>query len=517
MQKAQIEPPEQFTRIDQSVEVNEETSNDEVVQACSEIVAANVGNLLNNRLRLINSRIGELEFVDQRTYVHKIEELKAALDGLYQKLKFASYDYEYGLEDNNDHLRATVGLPGENAELLSKFGAITWVLELADRALISSHKDIAEIQKVIDEAKRRLADLEQSNQHKKEKATHKRTINSREKRLKPKKRRHNNLVIAINNMLNVEPKDAETMLKGAESLLAEIIKGRWIDKDTKFPTLDGIKKQFRIDKIKEEVEEAVGQIAEEGASEISRMAKSRRNRRRRARKRGRNSQPMAIQADLEESPEWQEEKVEIINMVEALPEWMQKLTPATNNKELLICALLSIVSFFTMWQYTKPDQKINNVRLPHPVHEIQKKYPGKNGKMRTLKILCPDGLNGMDDDTIKAAMIENARKSGEFTLNAPHMVYEEDLVAANKANKANPIVIQNENGRPLSFVVKFTNYTQGLDSWEKLSSEEEKSLFEVTMIRNLNVVVEVTGGATSTHVIPLSKAVTFKTTAIQEE
>ncbi|MFC1599664.1 hypothetical protein ACFL3T_01385 [Patescibacteria group bacterium] len=527
--KAQITPPEQPTRVVQAVEVNDETANEDVVQACSDIVAVNVGNLLNKRLNTIEERLKALEFVDQDTLIHKIEELKAALWRLYQQVAFASYDYEYGFEDNEDHFGAKVDLPGENTNLLIKLKAITWVLELADGALKCSHNDIGELKRVIKEAQSRLADLEQSNNHKKEKATHAKTIKNREKRLKPKSRKHKDLVGAVNSMLNLDSKDPDALLEGADTLLAFLIKAGWVEKGKKkYFNLkpEGLRQRYQIDKIIEEVEETAAEILEDPNPALSQKARAERNRKRRMRKLGRSSQQMPAPAEPEdfgwaEAEEAEEEK--IINMVEALPTWMQKLTPATNNKELLICALLSLTAFFALWQYTKPQEGPMGGKLPHPMHEIDRHIIGPDGKKLPYKLLCTSRDIGLDDKDLRFVIYENARRQSERILNIPQHIEAADIDKANKSSKAKPITVVDSKGNPLKFYISIVDFVQGFHGSEHIRTIERDDLdgpyneYRVTMARSAKVTVTFLGSQKPAFEIPIDATVNFTTLAKKTE
>jgi hypothetical protein len=519
--KAQITPPEQPARLVKAVEISEETTNEDVVKACSDIVATNVGNLLCRKLNIIDERLEALEFIDQDTFVHKIEKLKAALMRLYQQVKFASYDYEYGFEDNDDHLRATVDLPGENSNLLVTFGAITWVLEQADSALIRSHEDLGELKKIIQESQNRLADLAQSNQHKKEKASLKRTIKNREKRLKPKRKRHKNLVRAINNMLNLDHKDMDALLQGADTLLAFMIKNELIDESLArhfTTTPNGMKQRYQIKKIIEEVEEAAVEAIEDPTPALSQEARARRNRRRRRRKQRHKSQQTDPYLAMPEELEWveeEEEKVKIVNMVEELPGWMQKLTPATNNKELLICALLSLTAFFALWQYINNQQKTIGGKLPHPMHEIARHIIGPEGKKHPYKLLCTSPSIGLDDKDLRLVMYENARRQSERIINMPVHIEAADIEKANKGSKAAPITVIDSNGTPIKFYISIDDFVQGFHGSEfiKMTGRDDPdgpfNQYRVTMVRRAKVVVTFVNTGETPFEIPLESTVKF--------
>lgn len=510
--KAQITPPEQPAQRAQTIEVDSKTASEQVKTECAEIIAAKVGNLLHGKLRLIDRRLNELAFVDQDTYIHNIEGLKAELRRLYQQLKFAAYDYEYGLEECEDHFRAAVDLPGDNANLLTKFGAITWVLEQADQALIHSHKDIEDLEKVIEESQSRLADLEQVNNHEKEKRTLNQTIQNREKRLKPKKRRHRELVRAINAILNIDAKDVEALLQGTDDLLAFLLSNKLVDKKLSknfSTTSEGIKEKFQIRKIFEEIAEATTEAAKDtGLSQEERAERNRRRRRRR--KQGNKSQ----QAE--------EDHEDVGNL-----DWAEELTaPQAKTflehhfgtpKEMFYYALVLLGLSFSVYQFTKSDQGPMKAKGPHPLHETEKVVSEFNGKKRILKLICTSPEIGLDDDSLKLVIFENARRQAEFILTAPFLIEDKDIEIANTSAKAKPSIVIDSKGAPISYYLSFAEFVQGIDGYEFVKTTGENdpqgpfNVYKTTMVRRAKVVITFIGENKSTYEMQVDGKVSFLT------
>lgn len=225
--KIQITKPDELPVVNPQIEVNEETTGEAQIEQCREIVQAKLETVLYSTLNAVNSRIQRLKFVDENTYLHEIQAFKENLDAFYQELQFLTYDVEYGLIDEGEHVAVPFEFNGEAMDRLRVLQLVTFVMRKADSALVKVNQAINDFEKVIEEARERFASAELEGLEK-EQERHQSTITSRgEKKAKQGKRR-DALVREINYVLRIDPKDTDSLIAGAEKLLTFMIANKWI-------------------------------------------------------------------------------------------------------------------------------------------------------------------------------------------------------------------------------------------------------------------------------------------------
>lgn len=258
MQKfeTQVGRPETLPVVDATLQIDAETTEEQQIAQCQEIVQAKLETIIYNALKDIGSRIENLELVDQETYIHEIIAFKAALDKFYQELQFLTYDVEYGLNDKEDKIAIPIEFKGDSMDRLSILEAVTLIMRLADSSLTKVNGIIKGFEEVIQEAKGRLADAELDGSEK-DQTKYATTIKSREEKGAKQMARKNDLVHEINAVLRVDPKDTEALMKNAEKLLLFLIRNKWIKN---YISMDQAKapaemlKSFNIEKNIEEEE-----------------------------------------------------------------------------------------------------------------------------------------------------------------------------------------------------------------------------------------------------------------------
>lgn len=489
--KAQITPPEEPTLVDNSIEIQKETTHGEAIKACSAVVTANAGAILSNTVNGIEQRLDEVELVDKDTLVHEIERLKAELNRLFQQVKFATYDIEYGLVNNENHFEGQLAFPGNEFNLLTTLKGISWVLERADFALRRSHKDIDGLKKVIAEAQKRLDDLAQENNSKKEKAQHAGTIKNRKERLKPKKKKHRKLVTAINTMLKTNLGDAEALAASTEKLLIFLVDNGWINPSTTIEStmkLEGPDQQFQIKKIIEEIQEQVPE-----AVDTPRPDQSERNRLRRARQKQSHN-------PLETQPEEHDFDELLTPIPPPPPISFNEMLIRNRPKYLILVGALAAVTIFSTGLALQNRTKESISYNFHPsLHKKEKIRTNSDGTIIKLEMFCTAPEHNLSDEDQVPIHVENARREVEFILKDDRPLTQEDFDLSNAKSEKYPKLFKTLNGAPVLMSVKVLDFAQGIDGSEFLRTGEYSdpegpyNVYQRTMVRTAKVIVAFKG------------------------
>jgi len=251
--QTQITPPESGYQKPKDLIVNEGDPMDSTIEQCQEIFTTRIGNVLDKVLSRMEDRIIELGLSDDFIISNKVEELKAVLLKLHEELAFRAYDIQYGLNDRGKRIVMPFSLKADDLEDLSRLEGLSWIAKKANSALLRSQNTIDDLNRIIEGAKEELADLEdkQPINHKKEKARAQKTIDTRTERVKKQKKRRHALVAKVNDLLNVDPEDAEALWLSAEDLLAFMCKNGWISENftpEEAQKIDGLGAFVDIDK-----------------------------------------------------------------------------------------------------------------------------------------------------------------------------------------------------------------------------------------------------------------------------
>lgn len=459
MQKfnVQIVPPEKSPTVENSIDVGPETTNEEVVEECKNITIANVETILANAVNIIGERIDSLGLVDPDTFVHRIERLKAELQQLYQQVKFASYDVQYGFADQKDHVDSLISFNGNEFATLTRLESVTCILKNADLALQKSHNAMQDLERIIEEAKKRLADLDQENNSKKEKATHAGTISSRGDKLKGKKIKHKALVMQIKSLLSVDPKDYDALEKESENLLKFLLENNWFSND------DDIRETMHPEDF---------------------------------------DQLLPIKKNIEKSEELsiQEPRTDTASIKNK-----PKPTRSRLKNGLLIFACILAGGYYV--------GKTNKVPLQpeghHPMHETDQEYVFKNGAKVQYKTLCISNALGLNDKQYAQRRVLNMRRELVAIFGAPHPFYDKDIEKINSVNKAKKVFYESVNGKPINRTVRLTNFQQKILSKKYISDLPTGKAYNMTVKRSGILIVTLDGAFNKTYEVPIEAIASY--------